>query len=249
MSAQNAELENLRANNITRFELKPKDIIEQFTKIKSFSGDDVEYTWRVFKDVVNGVLLLCGQENAELKTYCLSQVCTTKIVGKAGSILLEMEGGPRTWEDIVAFLDRKFRPKGRLVDLIREARNVKANNVKELMARILRIKIQASEIYRYNNNVAGIAGFDNEMVDIVKSKLKPYFQMHIHTEHTLEDVDRLFSNFESYESFDAIKNEDRDTRTNLTNNLNIQNNQNNNVRNNVQGNRLNTFHQKPYNNN
>lgn len=50
------------------------------------------------------------------------------------------------------------------------------------------------------------------MVDIVKSKHKPYFQMHINTEHTLEEVDRSFSNFESYESFDAIKNEDREQK-------------------------------------
>lgn len=161
LAAQNAELNNLRADNIIRFQLQPKDIIERFNRIKSFSGEDDEYNWRVFKDVVNGNLQLCGEGNAELKIYCLSQVCTTKITGRAGSTLLEMGGGNHTWEEIVAFLDRKFRPKGRLVDLIRDARNMKANNVRELMAKILRIKIQASEIFRYNNNIAGIAGFDN----------------------------------------------------------------------------------------
>lgn len=231
------------------FVMNPAQIIETFNSIKSFSGDEDSYQWRTFRRAVNGAISLCGDQDVNLRTYCLNRVVNTKIVGSAASLLLEMPNDNLTWEAVVEFLEQRYRPRGTTCDLIYKARITKVLSLEDMFTKFHQIKLQANEIFYSNgNDKANMTNFDNELVKIVKTKMLGQYQVQVQPDMTLEQLDRHCESFETYQDINVIKPEDR---INANRNNNRQENQiytNSNSYNN-QNNRFNRYNNNNYGNN
>lgn len=136
----------------------------------------------------------------------LSIVLATKIVGAAAAMMMELPTEDRTWDSIIVFMDDRFKPRGSTCDLMYTARGIKVNSVKEIMDTFKQIKLQANEIIAYNNEPREcMSNFDKELVKIVKTKLHTSYQMQVNDTHTLEQVDRHFSQYDAYNAIEAIR--------------------------------------------
>lgn len=188
------------------FALDNNQIISHFNQLKQFSGDG-EYPWRAFRSDVRATVELIRPGNDQLKVYCLSRVVSSKIVGKAAALLMEMPEEDRTWDTVSAFLDQKFRPKGTTSQLSVRAKELKVFTIKQLIEALWSIKIEANEIFRFNNATARtISDFDEELVHTLQDKLKPEYQVIITDNMTLEECETRFSRYSFYNSSLALAN-------------------------------------------
>lgn len=205
-----AEQENrLREVNVTRFELTADQIIRNFNGIPPFSGED-SFRLKSFLTTVKDVESLCGERNEHLKCYCLKKIINQKIIGSARNVILEIPEQQRTWETVVELLIQKFRPKHTIHQLLFQAKEIKVFNLKDLFNKINSIKSQTSEICDFENKEDFVyESVEQELVQILKSKLTPIMQIQIKSEKNLFELENEFCQNEIYFSSEIIKNEFR----------------------------------------
>lgn len=193
----------------TCFQLTPNQIIQNFNDIPPFSGED-NYKLKVFLRYVSNVEELCGQNNEELKHYCLRRIINGKITGRAHGFILEIPESQRTWNQVVQTLRDRFRPRGTIMQLLFAAKNLKVYNIKDLCNKLTQIKLECNEICDYDNDdTYTYNSIDKEIVQILCTKLTPIVQLQIDTNSSLFDIDHIFCQTEIYYAKDVIKDEYR----------------------------------------
>lgn len=212
----------------TRFNLTPDQIIRNFNEITSFSGDN-NYKLKSFLKSVEDVESLCGMNNEDLKQYCLKKLINNKIIGSARNAILEIPDHQRTWTNIIAQLQLKFKPKSTIHQLLFTAKELKVNNLKELFEKLNEIKSKCSEICDFEDEENfTYEAIDKELVQIIKSKLIPIMQIQINSEKTLFELDNILCQSEIYYCNDIIKNEYKINKSYNSGNNNHNKNYNNN---------------------
>ena len=218
--------EKLKVLQTTKFNLTADQIIKNFNDIPPFSGED-HYKLKSFLNTVNDAETLCGENNAELKTYCLKKIINSKIIGKARNTIMEIPENLRTWNSVINQLKMKYKPKDTIHHLLYVAKNLRVSNLKELFIKLSEVKSKCSEICDFEEeDLFTYESIDRELVLILKSKLTPMLQIQINNNKSLFELDNLLCNTEIYVSEDAIKNEykmNRNTRDNFMKNENIKN--------------------------
>lgn len=121
LASQEARFQTIQQ---TRFQLTPDQIIRNFNEIPPFSGEDA-YKLKSFLKTVNTVEALCGDNNPELKQYCLARLVNAKIIGKARETILEIPEAERNWQRTVQTLALRFRPKQTIHQLLFIAKDIK----------------------------------------------------------------------------------------------------------------------------
>lgn len=203
--AQNQQQQRMQEMQLTQFRLTPDQIIKNFNAIPLFSGED-SYKLRTFLKNVEQAEQLCGEQNFELRTYCLSKVIHGRIIGRARAAILRIPDRDRTWDAVVSTLTQQFKPKTTVHQLLFQARAIKVFNLKDLFNKLTNIESQANEICDYNNG--GHDTYDTinkELVQIAIDHLTPLMQIHINDTLTLNEIDHQLSRTELYYSEDAIK--------------------------------------------
>lgn len=216
--------------NHTKFNLTADQIIRNFNEIPPFSGED-SFKLKSFLKSVEDAELLCGENNSELRQYCLKKIINGKIIGSARHAILEIPDHKRTWNIVVSTLIQKFRPKQTIHQLLFKAKSFKVFNLKDLFNRLSNIKSEASEICDFENeDIFTYESIDKELVQILKTKIIPLLQVQIDNNKTLFELDNFFCQSEVYLTEDVIKTEYRITKTNSNfdrKNLNGKNKRNN----------------------
>lgn len=191
--------------NLTRFRLSASQVIKNFTDIKAFSGED-NYKLKSFLKAVENSELLCGENNDELREYCLKLVINSKIIGKARTAILKVPEHRRTWTTVVATLTLRFKPKFTIHQLLFQAKETKVFNLKDLFNKLTTIKSDISEVCDFQNgNTFTYDSINRELVLTLKSKLIPMLQIQVNEEETLFELDNHFCASEIYLSSDFIK--------------------------------------------
>lgn len=195
----------ISAMDKTKFELTADQIIRNFNEIPAFSGES-SFKLKSFLKTVDDVEALCGEENAELKKYCLKKVINSKIIGKARNAILEIPENRRNWETVVETLTLRFRPKQTVHQLLFYAKELKVYNLKDLFNKLSSIKSETSEICDFNDeDNFTYESIDKELVQILKSKLIPLLQVQVDQEKSLFELDNIFCQSEIYLSDEVIK--------------------------------------------
>ena len=195
----------INTGSLTRFELTAAQIIKTFNDIQPFSGED-NFKLKTFIKSVETAEQLCGNQNIELKLYCLQIVVNTKITGRARSIILEIPEGQRTWQTVVDTLTLRFRPKQSIHQLLYKAREIKVSHLKDLFYKLNNIKADISEIADFdNNNIFTYENIDKELVLILKSKIVPMLQVQINENQSLFDLESHYCRSEIYFDLNVIK--------------------------------------------
>ncbi len=217
LQRQQQQFQNIQA---TRFNLKPDQIIRNFSEIPAFSGED-NFKLKSFLKSIKDVEQLCGENNEELKTYCLRKTINNKIIGAARNAILEIPDQQRNWEAVETQLKAKFRPKLTIYNLLYNANEIKVYNLKDLFIKLHKIKSECNEICEYNDqDIYTYEKIDKDLIQILKSKLVPLFQTQIKNDKNLYELDVEFSQSEIYYSEDAIKPEFKLNKNQNKNNFN-----------------------------
>lgn len=204
-ATQNQQQQQMQEMQLTQFRLTPDQIIKNFNAIPLFSGED-SYKLRTFLKNVEQAEQLCGEQNFELRTYCLAKVIHGRIIGRARAAILRIPDRDRTWDAVVTTLTQQFKPKTTVHQMLFQARAIKVFNLKDLFNKLTSIEAQANEICDYNNG--GHDTYDTinkELVQIAIDHLIPLMQIHINDTLTLNEIDHQLSRTELYYSEDAIK--------------------------------------------
>lgn len=197
--------QKLNEHNVTKFNLTPDQIIRNFNEIPPFSGED-SYKLRSFLKSVQDVESLCGENNIELKCYCLKKIINNKIIGVARSAIMEIPESHRSWTNVVQQLRMKFRPKHNIHQLLFHAKDLKVHNLKDLFNKLNRIKSDCSEICDFDNaDLFTYTAIDKELVQILRSKIVPIAQYQIELDKSLFELDNSLCQTEIYLSDDIIK--------------------------------------------
>lgn len=197
--------EKIKQMKTTKFELTADQIIRNFNEIPAFSGED-SFKLRSFLKTVEDVEQLCGENNIQLKQYCLKKLINSKIIGKARNAILEIPEHRRNWSTVVETLMLRFRPKQTIHQLLFHAKELKVYNLKDLFNKLTSIKSEASEICDFDNeDNFTYESIDKELVQILKSKLVPLLQIQINQNKTLFELDNSFCQSEIYLSDEVIK--------------------------------------------
>lgn len=248
--------QQINALQPTLFELSPNQIIQQFNNICPFTGENYQ-NLPLFLRNVEAALELCGQDNRNLKDYCLRQVIQTKIGGQARSFILEIPENLRTWATVVQTLRERFRPRTTIMQQMLQAREVKVFNLKDLLHKISSIKAKCNEILDFDNTNYSFESIDSELVQIVKYKLIPIVSLQIDSNSSLSEIIHKFSTEEVFQTNEAIKecyrlksSNDATTKTNTRNQISRPNSYNNNNRYNFNSNQnYNNGQNRTYNSN
>lgn len=191
--------------NLTRFRLTASQVIKNFNDIKPFSGED-NYKLKSFFKAIENAEELCGENNVDLKEYCLKLVVNAKIIGKARNAILEIPERLRNWTTVKATLTTRFRPKFTIHQLLFQAKEVKVFNLKDLFNKLTTFKSDISEICDYENDPEfTYKSIDKELVLILKTKCIPLLQIQIDEDLTLFELDNQFCKSEIYLSGEIIK--------------------------------------------
>lgn len=189
----------------TQFRLTADQIIKHFTDIPLFSGED-SYKLKSFLKNVEQAELLCGQDNDDLRTYCLAKVINGRIVGRARTVLLRIPDQERTWQKVIDTLKQHFRPRSTIHQLLFQARLIKVYNLKDLFNRLTKIEAEANEICDFNNeDNFTYKSIDRELVQIIIDHCIPTFQIHIDENLSLIELDNKMCRTELYHSDEIIK--------------------------------------------
>lgn len=189
----------------TKFQLNADQVIRNFNEIPPFSGEDA-YKLKSFLKTVSAVEGLCGENNIELKQYCLARLVNSKIIGKAREAILEIPEGERNWQRTVQTLFLRFRPKQTIHQLLYIAKEIKVFNLKDAFNKLTKIKSEANEICDFDDeNYFTYHAIDRELVQILKSKVNPIVQLQIDQTKNLFELDNIFCQSEIYLSEDIIK--------------------------------------------
>lgn len=124
--------------NLTRFRLTASQIIKSFNDIKPFSGAD-SYKLKSFLKSVENVEILCGDNNNDLREYCLRSIVNTKIIGKARNAMLEIPEDQRNWTTVVKTMMLRFKPKHTIHQLLFQAKEMKVFSLKDLFNKLTTI--------------------------------------------------------------------------------------------------------------
>lgn len=216
----NEQTHRLNQVNRTAFELTPDQIIRNFNEITPFSGEN-SFKLKSFLSAVEDVEALCGQNNAQLRQYCLKKIINSKIIGKARNVILEIPEDSRNWATVVNTLTLRFRPKRTIHQLLFQAKELKVFNLKDLFNKLSSIKSETSEICDFDNEESfTYESIDKELVQILKLKLTPIMQIQIDQSKTLFELDNIFCQSEIYLSDEVIKNEYRLNKNNKIGKIN-----------------------------
>lgn len=191
----------------TKFDLSPDQIIRNFNEIPPFSGDDT-YKLKSFLKCILDTESLCGQNNEELKQYCLRKLINNKIIGSARNSIMEIPENQRTWTSVIQQLRLRYRPKNTIHQLLFNAKEIKVFNLKDLFNKLNRIKSECSEICDFDDeDNFTYHSIDRELVQILKSKIIPIVQMQIDCRKSLFELDNILCQSEIYLTEDIIKSE------------------------------------------
>lgn len=199
------ELATIKANQATKFNLSSNDIIRTFDNIAKFSGED-NYKLKSFLKSVKSAEDLCGDQNYDLKAYCLTRVINGQIIGRARNAILEIPEGERSWTNVVQTLSQRFRPKQTIHQLLYFAKELKVFNLKDLFNKLNEVKSNCNEICDFDDESAfTYNAIDKEIVQILKNKIIPIVQLQIDQSKTLTELENILCQSEIYTCADIIK--------------------------------------------
>lgn len=216
----------INSGNHNRFQLTAAQIIKNFNDIKAFSGED-SYKLKSFLKSVENSERLCGENNGELKEFCLQNVINCKIIGKARTTILEIPEDRRNWNNVISTLKLRYRPKHTVHQLLFQAKEIKVYNLKDLFNKLTSIKADISEICDFTDEkIFTYENVDKELVLILKSKLNSMLQLQINENTSLFDLDNQFCKSEIYSEGNAIKDVYRISKSNTVDKKNTKINYN-----------------------
>lgn len=203
---QQLEAQEIKLNSVNiKFQLTPDQIIRNFNEIQPFSGEN-SYNLKSFLNTVESVESLCGNDNYDLRCYCLKKMINSKITGRARDVILEIPENDRTWDAIVETLTLRFRPRKTIHQLLFQARDIKVFNLKDLFYKLTKIKSEANEICDFDEEETfTYQAIDKELVQILKSKIIPIAQLQIDQTKSLFELDNILCQSEVYLSEEIIK--------------------------------------------
>ena len=239
---------NEQTVNVTKFNLTPAQIIRNFNEIPPFSGED-SYKLKSFLKTIEDCEKLCGENNNELKCYCLTKIVNNKIIGSARNAIMEIPEHQRNWYNVEQQLRTKFRPKHTVHQLLFQAKDLKVHNLKDLFNKLNRIKSECSEICDFEDeDIFTYTSIDKEIVQILISKLVPIAQLQINTKNSLFELENLLCQSEIYLSEEIIKNEYKIHKKDVYNKNNFTNRRINSNHNSNQNSNQNSNHNSNNNN-
>lgn len=173
-------------NDAFAFNMTPKDIIEQFRRLKPL---DETHNPRAFIHAVEENLTLCGN-NEILTQFCTRIIVNEKILGNAGRRVRELED-KASWEEIKARMLQEFRPRKTYAEIFNFCRTIKVSNLKQLFSIFEKSKYEINDIYlvdQFKPSIYKPENVDRDLVDILLEKIDGPIRAHIGEHETLIEI-------------------------------------------------------------
>lgn len=177
--------QQLQHQEQNQFLLQPKDIIEQFRRIKSLDGN---HNPMAFIKSVESTFNLC-RHNEHLQQYGLQIIINEKIIGDVARIVGELEN--LTWNEIKSKIIQRLQPRKTYAEVFNYCRYVKVSNLEELFSVFEKSKCELNEIYAFDPLKPTIykpENIDRDLVDIMIGKIDGTIRAHINSNETMQDI-------------------------------------------------------------
>lgn len=198
--------QNNNANYSNNFLLSPRDIVEQFRRLKPLEKG----TLIQFITSVEATIDLC-KENNSLMEYGVQIIANEKISGDYAYLIRQL--GPKpTWERMKITLKHHLQPKKTYADIFNHCRMIKVRNLSELFCVFESAKQDLAEIYDFDSEKPGIYApscVDRDLVNIMIGKIDGPLRAHIDLKENMMDIILKYSKLGLLEDKRAIHYEHR----------------------------------------
>lgn len=183
-SQQQGQLQQQGQQVLPCFMLQPRDIVEQFRRLRPLGDDNV----MAFIKSVDSTFELCAA-NQQLLSYGLQIVLNEKIIGDVAKKVGDISS--LNWENIKARLMVNFQPRITYGEVYNYCRSAKVSNLEELFCIFEKAKFDIHEIFSFDPLRPAIyqaQNVDRDLVDIMLDKIDGTVRAHIGANETMQDI-------------------------------------------------------------
>lgn len=170
---------------MNQFLMQPRDIIEQFRRIKPLDG---KHNPVAFVKSVDSTFNLCGQ-NESLRRYALDIIINEKIIGDVAQRLGDLDN--LSWNDVKQKISQHLKPRKSYAEIFNYCRYIKVSNLEELFSIFEKSKYEICQIYAFDPLKPPIyksENVDRDLVDIMMEKIDGTVRAHINDKESLQDI-------------------------------------------------------------